>query len=53
MHPLEANSNPIPPVPEKRSKTLTFSRSKWFIRMLNKLSLAVSVVGRALKFFGG
>ena len=41
------------PVPEKRSSTEIPVMSYLLIMMLNKLSLARSVVGLALKFFGG
>ena len=42
----------ILPVPEKRSSAVASSRSMRFARMLKRLSLAKSVVGRALNVLG-
>ena len=46
-HPREANSKLILPVPENRSNTRMDSKSTRFQRILNRASLALSVVGLA------
>ena len=51
-HPLDTSSMLMLPVPEKRSSAVAPSRSIRFARMLNRLSLAKSVVGRALNVLG-
>ena len=53
MHPLDANSYDMLPVPEKRSRTESSEKSKLLFKMLKRFSLAKSVVGLALKFLGG
>jgi hypothetical protein len=40
------------PVPEHKSKIFKFCKSSRFYKMLNKPSLAKSVVGREGNFFG-
>ena len=51
--PRDANSKLMLPVPEKRSKTLTVSKSILLLRILKRPSRAKSVVGLALKLPGG
>ena len=51
--PLDTNSKPILPLPEKSSNTLISSKSILPPNTLNKPSFAKSVVGRAFSFVGG
>src|SRR5574344_373596 len=48
LHPRDANSQLIAPVPENRSRMADSSKSVSFISMLNNPSFAKSVVGLAL-----
>ncbi|MNN38737.1 hypothetical protein D3C81_1527450 [compost metagenome] len=51
--PRDASSKLIFPVPAKRSRQFKPSNSKRFCRILNKASLAISVVGLTGKLVGG
>ena len=53
LAPRDTNSSPIEPVPAKRSSIRLSSKSRRLFKRLNRLSLAKSVVGRAVIFLGG